>query len=125
LPTIDRLGLTRQRSFFVREAAPDFDDLAQRASWKWFTKVSGLIWIDLLLSCVLDKHDITVLATSTEGQLFAVRRPHETDQSNSVEMRYLIQCAISDPQTPDVVAVLPLIDIGQLPAVRTPADAGR
>jgi hypothetical protein len=36
LPTIHRLGLTLQGSFFVREAAADFDDLAQRAIWKRF-----------------------------------------------------------------------------------------
>ena len=75
---------------------------------------SGLIWIDLLLSCVLDKHDITVLAASAEDQLFAIRRPVETDQSDSVEMCNLIQRAITDSEAPDVVAVLSTIDVCQL-----------
>lgn len=123
------LGLTLQRSFFVREAAADFDDLAQRAIWKWFSKRSsgliGLIWIDLLLSCVLDKHDITVLATSTKDQLFAIRRPVETDQRDSVEMCNLIQRAIAYSEAPDVVAVLPAIDVRQFAAIRVPANACR
>jgi len=86
---------------------------------------SGLIWIDLLLSCVLDKHDITVLAASTEDQLFAIRRPVETDQGDSVEMCDLIQRAIAYSEAPDVVAVLPAIDVRQFAAIRVPTDACR
>ena len=70
---------------------------------------SGLIWINLLLSCVLDEQDITVLAASTEDQLFAIRRPVETHQGDSVEMCDLIQRAIAYSEAPDVVAVLPAI----------------
>ena len=62
--------------------------------------------LSLLLSCVLDKHDITVLATSTEDQLFAIRRPVETDQRDSVKMCNLIQRAIAYSEAPDVVAIL-------------------
>ncbi len=48
----------------------------------------------LLLTCVLDQNDFTGLDTSTEDQLFAVRRPLEADDDHAVKMRKLMQSAI-------------------------------
>ena len=50
---------------------------------------SGLSQV-LLLPCVLNKHDFAGLDTSTEDQLFAVRRPVETNHDYPMEMCNLV-----------------------------------
>src|SRR6266481_3409151 len=75
--------------------------------------------------CTLNEHDIPRLNAPAKSELFAVPRPIEAEQGIPVQLRQLVRSAAVQWLAPDVGSFLPALDIRQLTAVRTPADAGR
>src|SRR5437868_4966780 len=75
--------------------------------------------------CALNEHHIPRLNAPAKSELFAVPRPIEAEQAIPVQVRQLARSATIQWLAPDVGSLLPLVDVSQFPAVRTPADAGR
>jgi hypothetical protein len=79
----------------------------------------------LALLEVLDQHDIASLNSLAEGQVLPVRGPIEAEKTQSLKMCYLIGRASMDGLSPNVVAVIPAVNVIQLAIVETPAKASR
>src|SRR2546425_13106481 len=94
--------------------------VVERSLWRqdqaWCTPPVSTRSTNLFLLCVPDQHDVTRLNASAESQLFAVSRPIETEQGITVELRYLTRRTAVQRLAPNVISVLPAIDIGQLAA---------